>query len=134
LNTIIVLDDDKQFCDLIKIVLEMEGYQTAVAHAPEEMMPLARELDPALVLMDVHVANTETFELLREFRTDMTLRDVPVVMTSGIDYGAECREQGAAAFLFKPFRPTELLNTIAGLIDGQDKGTVHDKKKEKEQT
>ena len=92
MNTIIVLDDDKQFCDLIKIVLEMEGYQTAVAHAPEEMMPLARELDPALVLMDVHVANTETFELLREFRTDMTLRDVPVVMTSGIDYGADCRE------------------------------------------
>ena len=117
---IIVLDDDRQFCDLVKIVLEMEGYRTQVTHDPGEVLPLARQLDPMLILMDVHVANTDTFEVLEEMKADIALKDVPVVMTSGIDYGAECRDRGAAEFLFKPFRPTELLTTIGSLIGSGD--------------
>ena len=128
---IIVLDDDRQFCDLIKIVLEMEGYQVELAHDPDEVLSMAHHLDPALVLMDVHVANIDTFDTLEEMKGDMALRDVPVVMTSGIDYGVECRERGAAAFLFKPFRPTELLTTIASLIGGRET-RVHDEKTKKE--
>ena len=118
---IIILDDDRQFCDLIKIVLEMEGYRATVTQEPDEVLPLAHQLDPSLVLMDVHVADMDTFDVLEEMKVDKVLKDIPVVMTSGIDYGAECRERGAAAFLFKPFRPTELLTTIAGLIGGRDK-------------
>jgi len=121
LSTILVLDDDAQFGDLIRILLEMEGYQVTVLQAPEKMMPVASEVNPALILMDVHVANIETFDLLLEVKADADLKDVPVVMTSGIDYGAKCRERGADAFLFKPFRPTELLSTIAGLVGGQDR-------------
>jgi len=118
---IIVLDDDRQFCDLIKIVLEMEGYQTTVTHDPGEVLSLAHRLNPVLVLMDVHVASADTFDVLEKMKVDAVLKNVPVVMTSGIDYGAECRERGAEAFLFKPFRPTELLTTITGLISGRDK-------------
>ena len=91
---IIVLDDDRQFCDLIKIVLEMEGYQTTITHDPRQVLSLARQLSPVLILMDVHVANTDTFDVLDEMKLDEALKSIPVVMTSGIDYGAECRERG----------------------------------------
>jgi DNA-binding response OmpR family regulator len=43
---------------------------------------------------------------------------VPVVMTSGMDRSDECLDAGADAFILKPFRPSELLERVQGLILG----------------
>jgi adenylate cyclase len=115
-STIIVVDDDRVFRGLLKTVLEMEGYEAVVEPSSASVPGLAAELGPDLIVMDVHVANGDTLEVLRVLKGDVALRDVPVLMTSGADHTNECLEAGAEGFLLKPFRPSELLAAIAGLV------------------
>ena len=121
MTTIFVLDDDRVFRELLKTVFQLEGYQTTVVPAPDDLVPMAREAMPDLVLMDVHMAHGDTFDAVRQMRAEETLQSVPVIMTSGMDHRAECKEAGADVFLAKPFRPPELLGLIGDLIEESGK-------------
>jgi CheY-like chemotaxis protein len=74
------------------------------------------------VLMDVHTGHGDTLDVLRELKSDETLKVVPVVMTSGMDRSPECLAAGADIFLLKPFRPVELLDVVADLTAKQVAG------------
>ncbi len=114
-----VVDDDQTFSGLLKTVLELEGYKVALVPSPEDVVPTARQEKPMLVLMDVHTGRGDTLDVLRELKSDETLKAMPVVMTSGMDRSPECLAAGADIFLLKPFRPAELLEVVAGLATKQ---------------
>lgn len=120
MNTILVVDDDDIFTGLLKTVFEMEGYRAVIVACPDDVVPTARRERPALVVMDVHTGSGDTLRVLRKLRADEVLKAVPVVMTSGMDHKAESLAAGANAFILKPFRPSELLKAVAGLVDRQD--------------
>jgi DNA-binding response OmpR family regulator len=122
MNTVIVVDDDQVFSGLLKTVLEFEGYQAVIVPWPDDVLPTARRVHPALVLMDVHTGRGDTLGVLKELRADAALKDVLVVMTSGMDRAPECLASGADAFILKPFSPTDLLKKVGDLIAGRDKG------------
>ena len=126
MNTVLVVDDDKVFSGLLKTVFELEGYQTVTVSRADDVVPTARQVKPALVLMDVHVSRGDTLEVLRELRANKTLKTVPVVMTSGMDRSGECLDAGADTFILKPFRPSELLTVVADLI-GRPFGKAQDR-------
>lgn len=117
MSTIMVVDDDKTFSTLLKTVFELEGHQAVAVNQQNEVIPTAHRVEPALILMDVHVADGDTLDTLRALRADEKLKDVPVVMTSGMDNSAECMSAGANEFIFKPFRPSALLETINTLLE-----------------
>ncbi len=119
MNTVIVVDDDQVFSGLIKTMFELEGYRVELVPYPDDVVPAVRRMKPALVLMDVHTGSGDTLDILRELRADETLKSVPVVMTSGLEYSAECLAAGAEAFVLKPFRPSELLAVVEDLVGGR---------------
>ncbi|MDY7075508.1 MAG: response regulator [Chloroflexota bacterium] len=116
MDTIIVVDDDEIFCRLLKTVLEFENYQVVVEPNPDNLLPTVHQVEPTLVLMDVHSQEGDTLDVLRELRADDTLEALPVVMTSGMDRSEECLKAGATDFILKPFRPTELITLVADLV------------------
>jgi DNA-binding response OmpR family regulator len=116
-STIIVVDDDQVFSGLLRTVLEMEGYQVELVPYPDDVVPAVRRVKPALVLMDVHTGHGDTLGILRELQADEELKIVPVVMTSGMECSAECLTAGAECFILKPFRPAELIDLVAELVD-----------------
>ena len=116
MSTILIVDDDQTFRGLLKTVFELEGHQAVTVTSEKDVMPMIRQVKPALVLMDVHVSRGDTLGVLRELQADQVLKSVPVVMTSGMDRSAECLAAGATAFILKPFRPSELLEMVADLI------------------
>lgn len=122
MNTVIVVDDDQVFSGLLKTVLEFEGYQAVTVPWPDDVLPTARQVHPVLILMDVHTGRGNTLGVLKELRADPALKDVLVVMTSGMDRSQECLAAGANAFVLKPFSPTDLLVKVGNLIAGRDKG------------
>ena len=122
MNTVIVVDDDQVFSGLLKTVLEFEGYQAVIVPWPDDVLPTARQVNPVLILMDVHTGRGDTLGVLKELRADAALKDVLVVMTSGMDRAPECLASGADAFILKPFSPTDLLKKVGDLIAGRDKG------------
>ena len=121
MSTILVVDDDKVFGELLTTILDLEGYQSVVLSHPDEVVPTARQMKPALVLMDVHIVHGDTLGVLKELKADETLKKVPVVMASGMDRSAECLAAGADVFLLKPFRPAKVLTIIADLLEQTQK-------------
>ena len=116
-DTIVVLDDDKTFTGLLKTVFEMEGYQVVVLAWPGDVMTTARDVQPSLVLMDVHAGEGDTLSVVRALRSDEATEAVPIMMTSGMDRRDECLEAGADAFILKPFRPGDLLDAVDKLLN-----------------
>ncbi len=116
MSTILVVDDDKTFSTLLTTVFELEGHQAVAVNEQDDVIPTARQAKPALILMDVHISDGDSLGVLKELRADETLKSIPVVMTSGMDRSAECLAAGADKFVFKPFRPSELLEMIGGLL------------------
>jgi DNA-binding response OmpR family regulator len=119
-NTIVVVDDDEVFSNLIRTVLELEGYQAVVVPRLADVVPTVRQTKPALLLMDVHVSHGDTLHVLQELRADEAFKAIPVLMTSGMDLGDECLAAGATSFILKPFRPSEVLAIIADLVNRKD--------------
>ena len=113
---IFVVDDDKVFRELLTTILDLEGYQSVVLSDPDKVVQTAREVRPALVLMDVHISHGDTLPILKNLKADETLKNVPVIMTSGMDRSDECLAAGADKFILKPFRPVEMLTVIADLL------------------
>ena len=122
MNTILVLDDDAVFTELLQTVFQLEGYEAVLVPSPAVCAAMVRDIQPALVLVDVHYSKERTFDLVRELRADETVGATPVLMTSGMDYQDESLAAGADAFLLKPFLPSDLMRITERLIDRQDTG------------
>ncbi|MGD2164462.1 MAG: response regulator [Anaerolineae bacterium] len=119
METIVVVDDDKVFRELLKAVLEMEGYRAVLKGTPEDIVPTVREEVPALVLMDIHIKNRDTLGALQALKNDEDLKHIPVLMISGMDRRRECVKAGADGFVMKPFLPSEILEKIGSLLDSR---------------
>lgn len=127
MSSILILDDDALFGQLVKTVFGLEGYQAELVASPEELLPLARRIRPMLVLMDVHFPHQDTLELVRDLRADSQLQGLPVLMTSGMDRYQECMDAGADAFLLKPFHPDELMAVIRSMVPREGTNTTYGK-------
>ena len=117
---IVIVDDDETFRRLLVTVLELEGHEPVAVTEPDEIIATVRQEEPALLLMDVHIGNQDTLGPLRDLRDDEALKDIPVIMTSGMDRRQECLDAGADRFVMKPFRPSEMIATIGELIQPAD--------------
>ncbi len=113
---ILIADDDKVMRDLLITLLDLEGDVGLPVSKPEEVIPLVREEEPDLILIDVHLSGGDSFSTVRELKADSALREIPVLMASGMDVEPECLKAGADGFIMKPFRPAELLERIKSAI------------------
>ncbi len=114
--TILVADDDKVMLGLLTTLLELEGDQAITISRPEQLRPKAKEIRPALILLDYYLAGGSSITALRELKSDPELKDIPVLVASGMDRQDECLTAGADGFILKPFRPTDLLDRIRELM------------------
>lgn len=113
---ILVADDDEVMLGLIRTLMELEGNEVVTVTRPEDIVPAARNDDPTMIFIDYHLAGGTSITALRELKNDPLLKQIPVLVTSGMDRKRECLAAGAEGFLLKPFRPAELLDRIAAFI------------------
>jgi DNA-binding response OmpR family regulator len=107
-----IVDDDRATSTLLRTLFEIEGFVGVVCPKPEDVLNTARREKPDVVLMDVHLAEFDSIQILKEIRTDGQLQKTPVVMTSGLDVREKCEANGASAFMQKPFKPSELVALV----------------------
>jgi len=101
---------------LMRILFELEGFEVVVAQRYQDILPTVQQARPDAVLMDVRVQGRETLDVVRQMRREPDLTNIPVVMTSGMDYRKQCLDAGANCFLLKPFVPDEMVRTIGTLL------------------
>ena len=124
---ILVIDDDVQLIDSVKTLLESVGYEVESAYQSKKGFELAKEKTPDLILLDVMFAGPpgpDGFQVARELYADPILRDVPIIILSGVrkvmgvsfELTPDETWMPVRAFLDKPIKPDQLLAEIAGAL------------------
>ena len=113
---VMIVDDDRTMNSLLKTLLELDGFIVVLVPHGEMVLPTALAERPDAVLMDVHIADADGMQLLRQIRVHPDLSKLPVIMCSGMDVEYECRQSGANAFILKPYPPEQLFNTLKKVI------------------
>ncbi len=112
---ILVVDDEVGIRELLSEILQDEGYHVALAENASEARAYRARVQPAMVLLDIWMPDTDGVTLLREWGASGALT-MPVVMMSGhgtIETAVEATRIGAFDFLEKPIGLNKLLATIA---------------------
>lgn len=111
-NQVMLVDDDYTTTQLLKILLEMDGYLVQIVPNGKQVVTEAKAQRPDIVIMDVHLADSYGIDVLRDIRADVELTYLPVIMSSGMDLEDQCMDAGATAFVLKPFPPDQLSTVI----------------------
>jgi len=112
---ILVVDDSATTREMLRNILESEGYQVAEADGGAAAVQLARFLQPKLMTLDVMMPDLDGFDVIQVLRNDPLTRDLPVLFISATVEHERGLALGGSGFLTKPFTPTDLLEEVRRL-------------------
>lgn len=107
--TVLVVDDDLEWIEVMREILEDEGHVVMTAANGLEALSVARQQRPDLVLLDLAMPLMDGRAFLEELRRDASLRDIDVVVLSGADDWENVDRDAVR----KPLR----LRTLLGLLE-----------------
>jgi len=117
---ILVVDDDSNFLKLIRIRLELAGYEVATALNEDEAIAIAKGEIFALSIVDLKLVNRDGISLMEEMHSINPYMPIIILTAHGSIEGAvEATKKGAFNFLNKPFDPKELLLQIQRAMENQ---------------
>lgn len=118
---ILVIDDNRDMRDLLRAVLEGDGYAVEVAVDGEEGLRAQSARPADVVITDIFMPNRDGLETIARLRAEYPHVKVLVIsgggdVVRGANYLSTAREIGAHAVLPKPFELPALLATVRGLV------------------
>src|SRR5947199_10076852 len=116
---VLLVDDDPQVREVVRINLEMEGYTVREAANAEEGLAAVDDDAPDLILLDVMMPQVDGWEMLRRVQERHGIGSIPVVMFSGqLESSAErqAEERGAQGFVGKPFDLRTLIDQTKQIL------------------
>jgi len=123
---ILVIDDDKDFQEATKLILESNDFEIATAYDAKEGLEKVQSEKPDLVILDVMMpSDFEGFEVARKIREDMKLRELPVVLLTGVHekkkvpyrFGPDEEWLPVDYFFDKPVEPDVLVSKIKEFLN-----------------
>jgi two-component system, cell cycle response regulator DivK len=117
---ILIVEDNPQSLKLLRDILQIKGYQTFEAETGEEGVRLARERQPALILMDIQLPGINGIEALQRLRADPVTSATPVIaVTASVMTQDRSRIMAAGfnGFQSKPISVNQLLATVRETLD-----------------
>jgi CheY-like chemotaxis protein len=115
LATILAIEDDPSFRDLLQLHLQSAGHAVRTAADPEEGLRAFLEDPPELVLLDLDLPYLSGLEVLEALKSDEASRPIPVIVITGRAEGEayeRCRKIGIQGFASKPLKREDLLRAI----------------------
>ena len=113
---ILVVDDDKNICDLLRMYLEKEGYEVKTASDGVEGVTAFRMYEPDMVLLDIMMPKKDGWQVCREIR-EHSSKPIIMITAKGEEAdkveGLEC---GADDYVTKPFGMMELIARVKAVI------------------
>jgi diguanylate cyclase (GGDEF)-like protein len=116
---ILVVDDDRDICRSIEVILSLEGYDVRIAHEGEDALVQATRAQPDLVLLDMMMPGIDGYEVTKRLRHDprtatasiimLTARALPADKVLGLTAGCD-------DYIVKPFDPQELVARVQSAL------------------
>ncbi len=118
-GTILVIDDEQPFCEVVAEILTTFGYPVRKAFNAAQALEVLESVIPVLIILDIMMPDVDGLTLIRRFRADPRFAKIPVIMSSAkylVEDRAEAMNAGANAYLTKPFSAAELRSSIVELL------------------
>ena len=120
MKTILVVDDERNIVELVRLYLEKEGFNVVAANDGEQALVQYERTDPDLVVLDVMLPKLDGFEVCRELRRR---GDVPILMLTARSEDIDAivgLELGADDYVTKPFNPRALVARVKAILRRTD--------------
>lgn len=117
MNTkILVVDDDNNICDLLRLYLEKEGYSVLIARNGKEALSLFSSETPAIILLDIMLPELDGWQVCREIRKESNLPIIMITAKGETFDKVLGLELGADDYISKPFDTKEVLARIKAVL------------------
>lgn len=117
---ILIVEDEAQLVEMLKMRLEASDYEVIVAYDGQEGLQKAREKKPSLIILDLMLPKLDGFKICRMLKFDEKYRHIPIIMFTARAQDTDRKiseEVGADAYITKPFEPQVLLSKIQELVN-----------------
>jgi len=118
--TILCIEDEAEMIDLMRLMLEREGYRVIGAEGGEAGLERIREEVPDLVLLDLMMPGVDGWQVYQHLQTDQAFEDIPVIVVTAkaqdIDKVLGLRIAQVADYIVKPFGAQQLLESIRRVL------------------
>jgi DNA-binding response OmpR family regulator len=116
-RTILVVDHRETIRRVLALILESEGFQVVSTDTASAAVALAFEIQPAVVMLDLALAQQSAIKALKSLKVDARTRDVPVILlTTPFDVVSDVDRAQAAAVLTKPLDLDAMVTVVRGLV------------------
>jgi DNA-binding response OmpR family regulator len=118
-QTILIVDDETSFLDILQIILKRAGYKTIVTTNGKEGLSMVYEHRPRLVVLDDMLPGISGGDICMTLKNDPSVSHIPVILYSA---GPRVRERefirqiGANATISKPFKPKEVVQMVTNFL------------------
>jgi CheY-like chemotaxis protein len=117
--TILIIDDDANVRELLKLHLGAAGYEVQVAADAIAAGYLVLRSTPDLIVCDVNMPHMNGFEFISALKADSSIPDIPVLFLTTFEEGDQRgKDLGVVGYLTKPIRADRLLALVARHVPG----------------
>ena len=116
---ILICDVDPAILRVLQVNLEVEGYETLLAHHGEEALKIATAEKPDLIILDIMMPRLDGYQTCERLKAADETKHIPVVFLSAKAQASDIekgKEYGVEDYLTKPFDPDTLVETIERLL------------------
>lgn len=116
-TSVLVVDDDPQIGNILKVVIEAKGYKTIACTSAKEGLSILRTSEIKLALIDIYMPEMNGLELLEKIQK--ITPSTQVIMITGVgdmEIAKKCMEAGAKDFITKPFDMDYLETSVLAQI------------------
>ena len=124
LKRILYFEDDSDMVELVRIILEREGYQVEGVAEGHSGINLAQKNLPDVILLDLMLPDMDGWEIYRRLRIDEATQDIPVIVVTAkaqsIDKVLGLEIAKVDDYISKPFRPDALVERVNEVLTRED--------------
>lgn len=116
---ILAVDDKRYLADILKVVLEAEGYKVVPAHSGGECLEKLKKMKPSLILLDIMMPGMNGWQTLEAIKKDERTKSIPVIMLTAVEEKpdeAALRARGAEDYIIKPFVQEDLVKRVKRVL------------------
>ena len=119
-KTILIVEDNELNMKLFNDLLQAHGYNTLQTKDGREVIKLAQENRPDLILMDIQLPEISGLEITKVIKADEELKNIPVIAVTAFAMKGDeekIREGGCEGYIAKPISVPSFLETVAKFLD-----------------
>jgi len=115
-SKILIVDDDLNICELLRLYIEKEGFETIVANDGEQAVDMALKNHPDLILLDIMLPKLDGWQVCREIRKTMETPIIMITAKGEVFDKILGLELGADDYVTKPFDTKEVVARVKAVL------------------